>query len=336
MKKLKVLVLFDSAGPPPENQDYTEQLKTEDWFTEAAVIQTLREEGHEVRMLGVWDDITILFREVKEHRPDVVFNLTEVFLGTPRLDKNIAFVLELCDVPYTGCSPFGMMICNNKALTKKILNYHRVKVPQFEVFRRGRRVRLPKKLRLPLIVKPLNEEASTGIAQASFVEDEKHFRERVEFIHEHLERDAIAEEYVAGRELYASILGYRRLHAFPLREMTFTQVPEDEPRLATYKAKWDQKYREKWGIKNVFAPGLSEEVTRKIMHTCKRAYRALSLDAYARFDFRLTPDNDVYILEANANPELALGDEFAESAAKGGYDYNKLIRAIVELAFQRE
>ncbi|MFC1479981.1 hypothetical protein ACFL5Y_00845 [Candidatus Omnitrophota bacterium] len=334
MKKLNVLVLFDSAGTPPKDQDFTEEFKSEDWFTEAAVVDTLKFLGHEVRTLGVYDDISIILQEVTEHRPDVVFNLTEIFLGKAYMDKNIPSFLELMRLPYTGCGPAGLMVCNNKALTKKILTYHRIKVPGFHIFHKGKRVWHPKRLKFPLFVKPLQEEASTGIAKGSFVENEKDLEERVRFIHEKFDMAAIVEEYIDGRELYLGILGNKRLQPFPIREMKFTEVPEDEPKVATYKAKWDKKYRDRWGIKNEFAGRLPNGIPDKIVHICKRAYRALMIDSYGRFDLRLTPQGEVFIIEANANPELAQGDEFAEAAEKAGVGYDKLIRKILAIALQ--
>lgn len=334
MKKLKVLVLFDSAGSPPEDQDFTEEFKMEDWSAESAVCETLAKLGHEVRTLGVYDDIRLLFNEVEENRPDVVFNLTELFLGKAYFDRNIPSVLELLEIPYTGCDPVSLMVCNNKAMTKKILAYHKIKIPGFHIFQKGKRIWHPKRLKFPLIVKPLKEEASTGIAQASFVENGKDLFERIAFIHEKFNMGALAEEYIDGRELYVSVLGKGRIKLFPAREMKFTDVPEDEPKLATYKAKWDKKYRKKWGIKNEFAGRLPNGATEKINSICKRAYRALLIDSYGRFDLRLTPEGEVYVIEANANPALSKEDEFAESAAKAGLGYDKLMEKILKLAFK--
>ncbi len=336
MKKLKTLVMFDSAGSPPANQDFTEEFKKEDWLTEARVIETLKQLGHQVRTLGVYDNLTLILKELYRHKPDVVFNLTEVFSGKVHLDKNIPAIFELADLPYTGCGPVGLVICNNKALTKKILTFHRIKVPNFRIFRKGRKVWHPKNLRFPLIVKPLQEEASTGIAQASFVENEKDLHVRVRFIHEQFNMPALAEEYIDGRELYASVLGNNRLRIFPLREMKFSEVPEDEPKLATYKAKWDTKYRKKWGITNVSAGRLPDGVPEKISQICKKAYRVLLMDGYGRFDLRLTPKGEIYIIEANGNPSLSIDDEFAESAKKADLSYDKLLQNILTLAFQRE
>ena len=114
MNKLKILLLFDSAGTPPESQDFTEEFKHEDWAAEAAVVDSLKKLGHEVRMLGIYDDINLVMHEVEENRPDVVFNLTEIFLGKASFDKNIPSFLELLNIPYTGCRPAGLMVCNDK------------------------------------------------------------------------------------------------------------------------------------------------------------------------------------------------------------------------------
>jgi D-alanine-D-alanine ligase len=335
MKKLKVMVLFDSAGTPPDDQDFSREFEKEDWFTEAAVVETLKLMGHNVRTLGIYDDIRLLINEIEKDKPDVVFNLTEVFLGKAHLDKSIPALLELMEVPYTGCGVESLILCNNKALSKKILSYHRIKVPKFYTFRRGKHIKLPKKMTYPLVVKPLREEASTGISQASYVSGEEQLKERVSFVHEKMNMNAIAEEYIEGRELYVSIIGNRRLMAFPPREMRFDNVSDGEPKLATYKAKWDEDYRKRWGISNDNAC-VSDDVAKKIEKICKRAYRALRIDGYARFDCRLTEDDRLYILEANGNPELAQGDEFAESAKRAGLSYAQLLAKMLKLAFVRE
>ncbi|MFH1798689.1 MAG: ATP-grasp domain-containing protein [Candidatus Omnitrophota bacterium] len=335
MKNLKILVLFDSAGTPPDDQNFEEEFKREEWLTEAFVIETLKKDGHEVKPLGIYDDITLFIKAKGEFEPDVVFNLTEIFNGKASQDKNIPSLCELLQVPYTGCSPVGLMICNNKALTKKILTYHRIKVPKFQIFRKNQKIWMPRRLKFPIIVKPLQEEASVGIAQASFVENEKDFAERIEYIYDKFDMPALAEEYIEGRELYASVLGNKKLDFFPLRELLFEEVPDDAPKLATYKAKWDHEYRKKWGIKNEYALRLPSDLPKKIQNICKIAYKALQLDGYARFDLRVTPQNEIYIIEANANPALTINDELAESAKKTNVTYDKLLQKIINLGLQR-
>jgi len=334
-KKFDVLLMFDSPMPKPAGYDFAEEFASEDWNTERDVYQALCANGHRVRLLGLCRDISILLDEVREHRPDVVFNLAEVFDNRSSLDKNLVCVLEMLNIPYTGSSPATMMICNNKALHKKILRFHRIRVPRFHDFYRGHKVWLPKRLKLPLIVKPLSDEASRGISLASIIDNAEALSERVRFIHEKMHMDAIVEEYIEGREIYVSVMGAKRVIVLPHREMKFGNSPDDEPRIATYKAKWDEQYREKWGIKNVFAGKLAEGVEAVIDETCKRAYRYLNMDCYARFDIRVAPNGLVYILEANANPNLGKDDEIAQSAEKAGIPYEQLIQKILLLAFQR-
>lgn len=333
--KSKVLLLFDCPYPVSRGYDFKEEFTDFDWDTEKGVYKVLSGLGFEVRMLGLCRDIGPLLEEVNEFKPDVIFNLVEVFNQKSHLDKNIASVLELLQIPYTGASPKNLMICCDKGLTKTIFNFHKIKVPRFYTFYRNRRVWLPKRLKLPLIVKPLSDEASRGISRASIVENQESLAERVKFIHSNFKDDAIAEEYIEGRELYVSVLGNSRLKVLPAREIKFGKFPEDEPRIATYKAKWDYDYRRRWKIENGFALDLSESARQQIEKVCKRAYRVLNMKSYARFDIRFTAGQQVYILEANANPCLDPDDELAEAAKKGGISYSDLIKMIVKFAFKR-
>lgn len=334
MKKLKILLLLDHPYVTPRGYDFKEEFKKEDYFVYDEVSRALRKNGHQVNLLGIHNDLTVLIEEIKEDRPDIVFNLADIFDEKSYFDKHIVCVLEMLGVRYTGASPNGLFICNNKSLTKKLLSYHRIRVPRFDTFYRNRKIGSLKKMRFPLIVKPLCEEASRGIAQASIVDKEDTFVERVKFIHEHMQLDAIVEEYIDGREFYVSILGNKRVHVLPIREMKFGNFPDDEPRIATYKAKWDFEYREKWGIKNVFAGRLPEGWQEKITDTCKRVYLALNMRCYARVDVRVTEKGKVYVIEANANPNLQRFDEFALSADKTGINFETLLERIIDLSLQ--
>jgi D-alanine-D-alanine ligase len=333
-QKHKVLVLFDSAGTPPADQDFSRELKTDaDWATEAQVIESLKKLGHDVRTIGVYEDPGLIVDEVKTHPPDVVFNLTEHFNARSAYDRNVAGLLEMLDVPYTGSGPTGLTLCKNKGMAKEILAYHHIRVPDSAVFPPGAAIRRPKRLKFPLFIKPVEEEASYGISQDSFVENDPAFEERVRFIHERMNQEALAEEYIDGRELYVSILGNERLRVFPLREVIFGEVPEGRPRISTFKAKWDDAYRKKWGIQNLFAEGLEDEVKTRITAICKKAYRVLRIRGYGRIDLRVTAAGEIVLLEANPNPNLEREDEFAQSAMKAGLSYDGLIQRVLRLAF---
>ena len=334
---LRVLLAFDVPYAVVRGHDYAEEFKDRENFeTEGDVHAALLESGYEVRTLGLFNDVRPLLEEVAEFKPDVVFNLVETFSGVTRWDKNITALIELLNVPYTGANSAALFLCNDKGLSRKILRFHRVRGPRFHTFYRNHKVWLPKLLALPCIIKPLTEEASRGISQASIVDDEKSFIERVNMIHERMNLDAIAEEYIEGRELYVSIIGDRALRFLPPREMTFGQMSEDEPRIATYKAKWDEAYRARWGIRNDFARKLDEALEQHINEVCKRAYRALNIRSYARFDLRVTASGQVYVIEPNVNPNIARSDELAQSAMKVGIDYPALIRKLVRQALRRK
>ena len=331
-KRYKVLVLFDTAGTPPEDQDFSKELKTDDWAAEAHVIEALKQLGHEVRTLGVWDEPSMIIDEIKANPPDVVFNLTEHFNEVSAYDRNVAGLLEMMDVPHTGASPTGLTLCKNKGMAKELLAYHKIRVPSFTIFPPGSTIKRPKTLKFPLFIKPLEEEGSVGISLDSFVENDEAFEERVRFIHESLNQEALAEEYIEGRELYVSILGNDRLRVFPFREVVFTAMPEGQPKFSTFKAKWDDTYRKRWGIQNIFAEPMSNGMEQRIAKISKAVYRALRLRGYGRIDLRLTPAGEIVVLEANPNPNLDRDDEFAQSALKAGLRYERLIQRIVNLA----
>ena len=328
-KKLKVLVLFDGSCPTKIDQDLSKEMKTEDWKTEANVMAALGTLGYTAEHLAIFDDLDLVRQKLENFAPDVLFNLVEQFKNNPGFDQNIVSLLEMQGVPFTGCGATGLVLCKHKGISKKILSYHRIHVPNFVVIARGQRIARPKQLKFPILVKPVKEEASYGISQASFVETDEEFRERVAFIHEKHDADVIAEEYIAGRELYVGLMGNLRLSVFPIRELIFREVPPDEPKIATYRAKWDEEYRKRWGLQNQFAEGLDPALVAQIEQTCKRIYRLLTIDGYARIDLRVTAANEVYFIEANPNPILAEDEDFALAAGKAGVPYPQLIDRII-------
>ncbi len=331
-KKLKVLVLCDGARPTKIDEDLSQEMKTEDWKTEANVLTALGELGYTAEQLAIFDDVDLVRQKLETFPADVLFNLVEQFKNNPGFDQNVVSLLELQGVPFTGCSATGMTLCKDKGISKNIVGYHGIRVPNFAVIPRGQRVgaRL-KRLKFPALVKPVKDEASYGISQASFVQNEEQLRDRVAFIHEKRSSDAIAEEYIEGRELYVSVMGNTRLTVFPIRELVFREVPPSEPKIATFKAKWDEEYRKRWGLQNQFAEDLDAALVAEIDDTCKRIYRLLTVDGYARIDLRLTADNKIYFIEANPNPHLAADEDFALSAGKAGLPYPQLIERIVRL-----
>jgi D-alanine-D-alanine ligase len=330
-----VLCLAHEDLVPPEHVPANQNFHFEEWRPEQYVLSTLRRLGHEARILGVRSDLELIRTTVVDFKPDIIFNLLEEFHDQPLYDQNVVSFLELIPVPYTGCNPRGMVLSRDKALTRKILSYHRIPGPEFVIFKRGRKVQRPKKLTLPLFVKSQIEEASLGISQASIVETDQELIERVRFMHDKFHTDVIAEEYIEGRELYVGLMGEDRLTVLPIWELLFANMPENKPRIATRRVKWDAKYQEKHGISSAPAQDISPELRAKIESICKRTYRALGISGYARIDLRLKPNGEVYVLEANPNPEIAQGEDFADSAELFGWSYQDLIQRVVSQGLRR-
>ena len=334
LKKMRVVALVHRHLIPPAKIEEGTDITAEPWRTEYDVVTTLTAMGHEVQALGVHDDLGEIRRLVEEWKPHIAFNLLEGFDDITIFDQNVISYLELLKLSYTGCNPRGLLLSRDKSLSKKLLHYHRIPVPEAEVFRIGRPIRRPKRLTFPLIVKSLTQEASIGISQASVVDSDEKLRERVTFIHESIGTAAIAEQYIEGRELYVGILGNQALQTLPVWELFFTNMPEGAKRIATDRVKWSVKYQKKYGIDSGAATDLPEGKAEGIQHLCKRAFRALELSGYARIDLRLDDAGNVWVLEANPNPQIAKGEDFAASAEKVGLSYETVLQRIINLGLR--
>src|SRR5437773_1502685 len=331
VNRLRVLALVHRHLIPPVKVEEGTDITAEPWRTEYDVISTLTSMGHEVQPLGVHDDLGEIRRVADEWKPHIAFNLLEGFDDITIFDQNVVSHLELLKLSYTGCNPRGMLLARDKSLSKKLLAYHRIDVPEFEVFRAGRPIRRPKRLEFPLMVKSLTQEASIGISQASVVDSDEKLKERVAFIHDSIGTAAIVEQYIEGRELYVGVLGNQSLQALPIWELFFTNMPDGARRIATDRVKWSVKYQKKYGIDSGPAREVDDARREQLQHLCKRAYRALELSGYARIDLRLDEAGNPWIIEANPNPQIARGEDFAASAEKAGISYEGVLQRIVNL-----
>jgi D-alanine-D-alanine ligase len=328
--KLRVVVLVHEDLVPPASIDGLTPSEILPWKTEWDVISALRKLGHEVYPVGLRSDLGAIRQAIEEHKPHIAFNLLEEFHGYALYDQHVVSFLELMKQPYTGCNPRGLTLAHDKALTKQILSYHRIPVPGFSVFPLKRKVRRPKRLRYPLLIKSLSEEGSAGISRASLVYDDDKLAQRVELIHRQLGTPAIAEQYIEGREIYVAVIGNERLQAYTPWELLINRLPEGAPNIATARLKWNYAYQEKVGVETRAAK-LAPEQRKRLEHLSKRIYRILSLSGYARLDYRLTEDGKFYLLEANPNPNISHGEDFAEAAKDCGIRYEPLLQKIISL-----
>lgn len=336
MRPRRILALMHEDLVPPDSLDglSDEEVFGAEWKMEYDICHGLRALGHDVKPLGVSTDIAPLREALETYRPHVCFNLLEEIHNVAVYDFYVVSYLELMRRCYTGCNPRGLLLSHDKALSKKVLSYHRVPVPRFSVFPMAQKIRVPPKLPYPLFVKSLTEHGSVGISQASIVHNEQKLRERIEFVHRQVGTDAIAEQYIEGRELYVGVIGNTRLTTLPIWELIMPNLPDDAPMIATSRVKWDLKYQKKVGVETHAATDLSPAIADRINRICKRTYRTLNLTGYARMDLRLTPEGKVYVIEANPNPQLAYGEDFAESAEHAGMSYEQLLQRIVNLGIR--
>jgi D-alanine-D-alanine ligase len=335
---VKVLVLFDIGRPPEPTDSFsvTALRREEKKPMEADVITSLRALGHEVETLPVYDNVRDMFDRISSFAPDVVFNMVESFYLDRAHEPFIPGLLDLMKVRYTGAGPEALMLCRDKALAKKILAFHRVRVASGVVSSKARPLRKLRRFRFPAFVKPLGEEGSNGISKASFCANEAEAVERATFIHRSFECDALIEEYIEGRELTIGVLGNPRPITFPPREIFFGKADDDDeaPRFATQRAKWDDAYRRKWRIRNGEPDPLPAGTTERLAKTARMAYRILRLRGAVRLDVRLTDQGEIFVIEVNPNPSLARTDDFAMAAATSGLEYQALIQRILDNAIR--
>ena len=335
MRKLRVILMVHAELVPPDSTEGLSEEVIHEWKAEYDVLTTLRGLGHEVLVIGMREDFADLREAVESFRPHIVFNLLTHFHEAGIYDSAVVGWLELHKLAYTGCNPRGLLVANDKALAKKVMSYHRIRAPRFFSVPRGKSARkLPARLEFPLIVKSRSEHASTGISQASVVRTRAHLEERVDFIHRNVGTAALCEEYIDGRELTIAVLGNARLETGPVWELTMPKLPESAPRIVTSRVKWDLAYQKEIGLETSEARGLSPAKSKEISRLAKRLYRALGLSGYARIDLRMDAQERIWVLEANPNPDLCFGEDFAESLERRGYLYPQLLQKILNLGLR--
>ncbi len=298
------------------------------------VARTLRKLGHRVSVLGVHGDVKRLIAGLSRRRPELVFNLMEMFGDNVFGDIPVTGLLDLLGLDYTGSGPGELYLSQDKGLTKKLLAFEDILYPRFAVFSRDTAFETGGNLRMPLFVKPLRSDASLGIGGKSLVHDAVALMERVSAIRKELDDAALAEEFIEGREFYVGVIGNAQPKALPPVEIDFTGFPEGVPKVMDSKAKWDERSKEYKGTRSVLAQ-LPDELRARLQKVAVDAYRALRVRDYGRVDLRLTDTGDIYVLEVNASCYLEKGSEFAMAANAGGLDYARLIERIVDLALAR-
>lgn len=304
----------------------------------AQIEEALARLGHEPSRIVVDDKVQPVVTALAQSPPDLVFNLCESFGGRSALESNVAALLNLLDLRYTGSSPAGLIVAGDKTLTKKVLSFHGILTPKFATVFRGT-VDWAGDIEFPLIVKPPQEDASLGITGKSVVRDVKELLETMSSLQTEYKSAVLAEQFIEGREFYVGVLGNSSPEALPVIELDFSGFPADKPRIASWAAKWgddgDETGAEFAGTKSVFPTDVGEELIEAMQRVAVDSFNALRLRDYARIDLRVTDGGEIYVIEANPNCYLEAGSEFARAAAQSGLQYDQLIEKIIELSTAR-
>ncbi|NUO40311.1 MAG: ATP-grasp domain-containing protein [Gemmatimonadaceae bacterium] len=304
--------------------------------------EALRTLDHEVARVSVGPDVEAVIAALRSADPAIVFNLAESFDGKSALESNVAALLNLLGLRYTGSSPAGLLMAGDKSLTKQVLGFQSVPTPQFATVFRGALDHVGD-LKFPLIVKPPQEDASLGITSKSVVRDIKELFGTMDSLQREFQSPVMVEEFIEGREYYVGVLGNVSPQALPVIELDFSAFPADRPRVASYEAKWGEggtggtgeTGAEFAGTKSIFPTDLSPELVKRMQDVAVEAFGALRLRDYGRVDLRVTPEGEVYVIEVNPNCYLEKSGEFARAAAEAGIPHEALVGRILELAQAR-
>jgi D-alanine-D-alanine ligase len=296
------------------------------------VAEALRKNGHDAFLYELNGERALL--ELAKTDAELVFNLVEAYAGDDGKEAHVAAFLDLLGLRYTGTGPQALFVAQDKALAKKLFTFHGIRTPNFASSYRGK-VDHVDDLDFPLIVKPASEDGSVGIDAGSVVKSVRELMERIEVIQEQFDCPALIEEFIEGREIYVGVLGNGSPEALPPVELDLSKLPKGMPRIAGKEVKWEKGTEAYDVTKSVIARDLSEELQKRIRQTALATYEALGLRDYGRVDLRVTPKEEIYVIEANPNPWLAPEAELAIAAAGAGRDYTRLIGEIAERALAR-
>lgn len=315
------LPFMDKSLPTPDEE-----------FEEIAI--ALRGKGHIAEIFNIKDDLDGMMDKIENFKPDVIFNLVEIFKFIPKLESNVAGVLSLLKIPYTGATPRVLNNCQDKILVKKILSDNGIHTANYAVA--DTPISLEDTgLKLPVILKPAYEDSSVGIENASVIREPEKFSPRLEYMLNRFSQPIIIEEFIEGRELNVAIFGYPRLHALPISEIDFSAMPPYLENIVSYEAKWDEEHEAYHKSIGVCPANLPISVERRAKIIALKAGRLMGIEDYARVDMRLTPDGELFVLEVNPNPDLTEGAGFMRSAHAADYSFADALDLIVRLALRK-
>jgi D-alanine-D-alanine ligase len=316
---MKIAMLYDGLSAVSADQLIA--------TTVDAVARELAGEGNEIVRVAVRPNAHWIDR-LRRARVDLAFNLCESIDGIAALEPPVISVLELLDLPYPGSSSWTTSLCLRKHVVNASLERAGLPVPKFAVVRRGGTI---PSVGFPAICKPAAEDASIGIEQRSVVRTTRQLTERVGAMLERWD-EVVVQRYIEGREVNVGIVGDVTL---PIAEIDFGHMPKGMWRIVTYRSKWETGSDEDLGSTPSCPARLPASVATQLRRVAVAAWRLVGGSGYGRVDFRLDERGRPWILEVNANPDIAADAGLARMARIAGINYGALVRRICELGLQR-
>jgi D-alanine-D-alanine ligase len=300
-----------------------------------AIEESLRDAGFHPYVLSVDSFSRELIHVLLEMAPKFVFNLCEEINGNCELEMCIAGLLELMGIPYTGSQPFALGLALNKFHVKQILRSAGIPTARGYLRTPGQKLSVPRGMRFPLIVKPAREDASLGINSHSVCHTTEHLEKQIRYIHDVYAQEALVEEYLDGREFNVSVVGQRDPEVLAISEIDFSGLPQGEPRIVSYRAKWDEESPLYKATLPVCPANIPKRLENRIKNIAIRSYRCIGCRDYARVDMRTDSRGSIHVLEVNPNPDISPNAGFARAAQAAGYSYSEMIQRISMAAMER-
>jgi D-alanine-D-alanine ligase len=345
--KIKIAIVYNEAQPEIYRKTSEPESKNREFKTVFEVDKTtpmeefdyiakkLESVGFTTFTLNIKDNLELLFKNLKEEKPDAIFNFVEIYKDNPRLEMNIVGIYELLGIPYTGAPAMGLANCQNKVLAKRLLGSAGIRIPHFFIIH-AKTVRYPHKLKYPLLVKPAFEDASVGIENDSIVNNSKQLRTRIEFVLKQFNQPALIEEFIEGRELNVAVMGDKKLRVLPISEIDFSTMPDHLHNIVSFQAKWDPHHESYHKTIPICPAPLPNNIEKRAKELAFKAFKVMGCRDYARVDMRLSKDNKLYVLEVNPNPDITEGAGFMRSAQHAGMTYAQALKRIVNYALKRK
>jgi len=300
-----------------------------------AIEESLRSRGFRPYVLSVDFFSRELIETLKEIAPKFVFNLCEELNGKCELEMCVAGLLELMGTPYTGSDPFALGLALNKFHVKQILRSAGIPTPRGYVRYRGQKLTIPRGMRFPMIVKPSRQDASLGINSHSVCRDPEQLQKQIRYIHDIYEQEALVEEYLEGREFNVSVVGQQNPEVLAISEIDFSGLPEDEPKIVSYRAKWDEESPMYRCTVPICPANITRRLEKRIRDIAIRSHQCIGCRDYARVDMRTDSRGCIHVLEVNPNPDISPRAGFARAANAAGYSYADIILRISQAAMER-